>query len=98
MKHLLIAAIRAYQFLLSPWVGGSCRFWPTCSDYASEAIERHGALRGGWMTIARIARCHPHGGGGVDRVPEQFRWRCWCGHDAAHRPAGDRATPVTTKT
>ncbi len=98
MKHLLIAAIRAYQFLLSPWVGGSCRFWPTCSDYAREAIERHGALRGSWMTMTRLARCHPRGGGGVDPVPEQFRWRCWCGRDEAHQSANDRATPIATKT
>ena len=92
MKRLLVAAIRAYQYLLSPWVGGSCRFWPTCSEYAREAIERHGALRGGWMAIARIARCHPRGGGGVDPVPERFRWRCGCGTERA-KPA-----PVVNKT
>ncbi|MGE5337590.1 MAG: membrane protein insertion efficiency factor YidD [Gemmatimonadota bacterium] len=98
MKTLLIAAIRAYQFLLSPWIGGSCRFWPTCSEYARESIERHGALRGSWMTIARLARCHPRGGGGVDPVPEQFRWRCWCdtGHPHARDPR--EAARVSTKT
>lgn len=77
-ETLLLALIRAYRYLLSPWVGTSCRFWPTCSAYSMEAIERHGALRGSWMTLARIARCHPYGTGGVDPVPEQFRWRCWC--------------------
>jgi len=96
MKHVLIAAIRMYQFLLSPWIGGSCRFWPTCSEYAREAIECHGALRGGWMTIARIARCHPRGGGGVDPVPEQFRLRCWCRRPRAE--AQVRATPIADKT
>jgi putative membrane protein insertion efficiency factor len=78
MKQAAIALIRIYRFLLSPWIGGSCRFWPTCSAYALDAVERHGALRGGWMMITRIARCHPYGGGGVDPVPDRFRWRCWC--------------------
>lgn len=99
MKHVLILAIRIYQYLLSPWVGGSCRFWPTCSEYAREAIERHGALRGGWMTVARLARCHPRGGGGVDPVPEQFRWRCWCGSEARHDTStNNEAARVATKT
>ncbi len=78
MRALLIALLRAYQYLLSPWIGGSCRFWPTCSEYAREAIAAHGAARGSYMTAARLARCHPYGGGGVDPVPAQFRWRCWC--------------------
>jgi putative membrane protein insertion efficiency factor len=74
-----IAVIRAYRFVGSPWLGSACRFWPTCSEYAMHAIERHGAWRGGWMMLARLARCHPYGAGGVDPVPQQFRWRCWCG-------------------
>lgn len=84
MKTLLLALIRAYRFLLSPWAGGSCRYWPTCSDYAQQAIETHGAARGGWMMLTRLARCHPYGAGGVDPVPQQFRWRCWC-----HPPQGE---------
>lgn len=83
MKTLLIALLRGYRFLLSPWLGNSCRFWPTCSAYAIEAIESHGALRGGWMMLARLARCHPYSAGGVDPVPAQFRWRCWCGEPHA---------------
>lgn len=83
MRALLLALIRAYQFLFSPWVGGSCRYWPTCSEYAREAIETHGAARGSYMALTRLARCHPYGAGGVDPVPEHFRWRCWCG---AHVP------------
>ena len=95
MKALLLALLRAYQYLLSPWIGGSCRYWPTCSEYSREAIETHGAARGTYMTIARLARCHPYGAGGVDPVPAQFRWRCWCagggrGPAAAAEPAGSR--------
>lgn len=83
LKRALLGLIRIYQYLLSPWVGGSCRFWPTCSEYAREAIEQHGALKGSWMTGTRLARCHPYGRGGVDPVPQQFRWRCWCQDGAA---------------
>ena len=79
IKTILIAAIRAYRFVFSPWLGNACRYWPTCSEYSMQAIESHGALRGGWMTLARLARCHPYGAGGVDPVPLQFSWRCW-GH------------------
>ena len=78
MKTLLLALLRGYRFLLSPWLGNSCRFWPTCSAYAIEAIETHGAVRGSWMMLTRLARCHPYSRGGVDPVPARFRWRCWC--------------------
>ena len=78
MKALLLFLLRAYRYLLSPWIGGSCRYWPTCSEYAREAIEAHGAARGSYMAAARLARCHPYGAGGVDPVPATFRWRCWC--------------------
>jgi putative membrane protein insertion efficiency factor len=69
MKFLLLAAIRAYRLLLSPWWGSHCRFSPTCSLFAQEAIERHGAARGGWMAAKRICRCHPWREGGFDPVP-----------------------------
>lgn len=69
MKLLLLAAIRAYRLLLSPWWGSHCRFSPTCSLFAQEAIERHGAARGGWMAARRICRCHPWREGGFDPVP-----------------------------
>jgi len=82
----LLAAIRAYQFLLSPWIGGSCRYWPTCSEYAREAIERHGAARGSYLAARRLARCHPYGRGGVDAVPEAFAWRCRCA-PGTHEPS-----------
>jgi putative membrane protein insertion efficiency factor len=63
--------VRCYRLLASPWVGQGCRFQPTCSAYALEALERHGALRGGWLALRRILRCHPWGGSGIDNVPER---------------------------
>lgn len=69
MRHVLIAVIRAYQYLLSPWWGSQCRFSPTCSHYAVEALERHGALMGSWLAAKRILRCHPWSAGGYDPVP-----------------------------
>ncbi len=69
MSKLFIAIIRFYQGALSPLLRPSCRFTPTCSQYGIEAIKKHGALRGGWLTLKRIARCHPWGGHGHDPVP-----------------------------
>jgi putative membrane protein insertion efficiency factor len=69
MAKLLQFLIRAYQLLLSPFLGSHCRFTPTCSQYASEAIVRYGALRGSWLAIKRIGRCHPFCDGGYDPVP-----------------------------
>lgn len=69
LARLVALPVRAYRLVLSPWVGQSCRFHPTCSAYALEALERHGAFRGGWLTLRRIARCHPWGGSGIDNVP-----------------------------
>jgi putative membrane protein insertion efficiency factor len=69
MKTLLLAALRAYQYLLRPLLGANCRFYPSCSDYAREAIERHGAGAGAWLALRRVARCHPWHPGGYDPVP-----------------------------
>lgn len=75
IARFLILWVRAYQILVSPvihWVGGpgsGCRFLPTCSDYAIEALRHHGALRGSWLALKRICRCHPWGGSGYDPVP-----------------------------
>ena len=73
MRPLLTAPIRAYQLVLSPLLGPRCRFHPSCSHYALEAIERHGAARGGWLALKRIARCHPLNPGGYDPVPKRLQ-------------------------
>ena len=69
MKHLLHLLIRFYRGCISPLLPPSCRYYPTCSAYAMEAIERYGARRGGWMALKRILRCHPLHAGGYDPVP-----------------------------
>ena len=70
IAYVLSLPVRAYRVLLSPLVGKNCRYDPTCSAYALEALERHGALKGCWLAIRRIMRCHPWGGSGVDDVPK----------------------------
>lgn len=90
MKSLLLLLIRTYQYLLSPWVGGSCRYWPTCSEYAREAIEMHGAARGSWLALCRLGRCHPYGRGGFDPVP------CACADESLPtEPRADVAPPAS---
>ena len=69
MRRLLLAGIRGDRLVLSPWWGRQCRFTPSCSEYASEAIERHGSVEGGWLAMRRIGRCHPWCPGGFDPVP-----------------------------
>lgn len=71
MKYLLIGLVRFYQLVISPWIPSSCRYHPTCSQYSINAFREHGALRGFWLTVKRIARCHPWSEGGHDPVPER---------------------------
>lgn len=71
MQRLLMVVVRAYRLLLSPWLGSSCRFEPTCSAYALQALERHGAAQGAYLTLHRLVRCGPWCNGGHDPVPEQ---------------------------
>lgn len=72
-QHLLMALVRAYRLFLSPWLGSSCRFEPTCSAYALQALAQHGAASGTRLTLGRLARCHPWCAGGCDPVPGTVR-------------------------
>ncbi len=69
MKYVLIWLLKAYRFAISPLYGQVCRFYPTCSAYALEAVTQHGALKGSWLAIRRVGRCHPWNPGGYDPVP-----------------------------
>ncbi len=69
MKTLLLALIRFYQYAISPLLGRRCRFFPSCSEYAVEALEKHGALTGTWLALKRLSHCHPWNPGGFDPVP-----------------------------
>ncbi len=73
MQRLLIGLVKAYRLLLSPWLGSSCRFEPTCSVYAIDALAQHGAAAGSYLTLRRIARCQPWCEGGHDPVPAKAR-------------------------
>lgn len=69
MKALVLLVLRGYQYAISPLFGANCRFHPSCSDYAREAIDRHGAGKGCWLALRRLGRCHPYHPGGFDPVP-----------------------------
>ena len=70
LARLFAIPVRAYRAVFSPWVGFNCRYHPTCSAYALEALEKHGGLKGAWLTFRRVLKCHPLGGSGVDNVPD----------------------------
>ncbi len=69
--RLAIGVVRFYQYAISPLTGGSCRFYPSCSEYSVQAIREWGVMKGGWMALKRISKCHPWGGRGVDPVPKR---------------------------
>ena len=69
MSRIVLALIRFYQLAINPWLPPRCRYQPTCSQYAIEAVQKHGALKGGWLALRRIGRCHPWGSSGYDPVP-----------------------------
>ncbi len=69
MKKIFILIIRLYQMILSPFMNNSCRFFPTCSEYGMQAIQKHGSLKGAWLTCKRICKCHPFHKGGFDPIP-----------------------------
>ena len=89
IRAALIGLVKGYRLLLSPWLGSACRFTPTCSAYSLEALERHGAAAGSYLTLARLGRCHPWCAGGTDPVPPHKP-------RAVHRAASPR--PRTKKT
>ena len=72
MKKMLLALFKLYQLVISPLKPPTCRFYPTCSHYGIEAVSKFGALRGGWLTIKRIVKCHPFHPGGLDYVPDEW--------------------------
>jgi putative membrane protein insertion efficiency factor len=82
MKRILLFWIRAYQAGLSPILPASCRYTPSCSEYARQAIERHGAGRGTWLAMMRLGRCHPFGGRGYDPVPDAETDAAWTGDES----------------
>jgi putative membrane protein insertion efficiency factor len=67
---MVLWAIRGYKILISPLFAGSCRYWPSCADYTAEAVRRYGALKGSWLGVRRLGRCHPLGASGYDPVPD----------------------------
>ncbi|MDR3157498.1 MAG: membrane protein insertion efficiency factor YidD [Zoogloeaceae bacterium] len=69
MRRFVLFLLRAYQRALSPFLGQNCRFYPGCSEYARQAVQKYGVLRGGWLAIKRLGRCHPWNSGGFDPVP-----------------------------
>jgi putative membrane protein insertion efficiency factor len=75
MRALFIIPIRLYRYLISPLLGPSCRFHPSCSMYAEEAIREHGLVRGSWLAVKRLGKCHPWHEGGIDPVPPQSTTR-----------------------
>lgn len=81
LAFVISLPVRAYRLVLSPWLGRSCRYQPTCSAYAMDALQHHGGIKGSWLAARRIARCHPWGGSGYDPVP---------GTDPAHDKERDK--------
>ncbi|ADX48663.1 membrane protein insertion efficiency factor YidD [Paracidovorax avenae] len=96
MRSLLMALVRGYRFFLSPWLGSACRFEPTCSAYALQALERHGAGAGSYLTLRRLARCHPWCDGGHDPVPAEAPRATRLFSRLAGRPATAAAAATPT--
>lgn len=91
MKHVLIALIKAYRVVISPLYGNVCKYHPSCSAYGLRSVEVHGALRGSWLTVRRIGRCHPWAAGGYDPVPGTPEAAAW----AAEQAGSAHQTPET---
>lgn len=74
MKYILILIIKFYRIFISPLFGKKCRFYPSCSAYALQSLDKHGIIKGGYLSVKRILRCHPWNDGGYDPVPDQFKF------------------------
>ncbi|MBM4207935.1 MAG: membrane protein insertion efficiency factor YidD [Gammaproteobacteria bacterium] len=72
MRLILVAVLRFYKYFISPVLGNNCRFYPSCSTYAMESLNRHGVIKGVYLTVKRLLKCHPYHEGGIDLVPEKF--------------------------
>lgn len=70
LAHIFAVFVKGYRLIISPLLGGNCRFQPTCSSYALEALQKHGGIKGGWLAAKRMVKCHPWGGSGIDNVPD----------------------------
>jgi putative membrane protein insertion efficiency factor len=81
MKRLIILVVRLYQLTISPLLGNRCRFYPSCSSYCIDAVEKHGCSKGLWLAIVRLCKCHPFHSGGVDFVPEPAKTNCALSHE-----------------
>ena len=97
-QRALVALVRGYRLLLSPWLGSSCRFEPTCSAYSLQALQEHGAAVGTYMTLRRLARCHPFCEGGHDPVPDRAPALVRRFETAAPRAAAHLSSTLTDKT
>ena len=95
MKHVLIGLLTAYRRLISPLYGNVCKYYPSCSAYALEAVTVHGAARGGWLAARRLGSCHPWSAGGYDPVPGTQAAEDWAAEQAA---AANQAVPAPTGT
>lgn len=92
MKWLLIGLVRGYQLLISPLLGQTCRYYPSCSAYAVQALQVHGAVKGTWLAVRRLLRCHPWSPGGVDHVPPRRTRSDRAAHDhSGHGHSPERA-------
>lgn len=94
MKRVLVSALKAYRLIVSPMYGQTCRYYPSCSAYALGAVETHGSVRGTWLALRRLARCHPWCAGGVDLVPRPDRYRWWGRAEGTDGTDGDDVPPA----
>ena len=97
LAYVVSLPVRAYRLIFSPWIGYNCRYQPTCSAYAMEALEKHGALKGSYLTIRRIGRCHPLGGTGYDPVPDPKKPHSHAKHSQCNHDTPPDNAPDSTE-